>query len=123
MNGKATWKLGIGEIRGVYSTWYKPPAAMGQCADASWIIACEHETQSFMKNGGQQKCLDKYIYIYIYINNYYYLLRGSFFWMFLYAYLEWDDFMGSCSLSCWHEIFILGLHGKLLSLLGKIPFA
>ena len=67
MNGKATGKLGIGEIRGVYSTSYKPPAAMGQCADASWIIACEHETQSFMKNGGQQKCLDKYIYIYIYI--------------------------------------------------------
>ena len=67
MNGKATGKLGIGEIRGVYSTSYKPPAAMSQCADTSWIIACEHETQSFMKKMEVSKSAWINIYIYIYI--------------------------------------------------------
>ena len=33
--------------------------AKGQRADAHWVMAYDHKTQSFMKNGGQQKCLDK----------------------------------------------------------------
>ena len=35
--------------RGAYSAPYEPPAAR----------AYSHKTQSFIKNGGQQKCLDK----------------------------------------------------------------
>ena len=31
----------------------------GQCAGALWVIAYNHKTQSFVKNGGQLKCLDK----------------------------------------------------------------
>ena len=31
----------------------------GQHANARWVMAYSHKTQSFMKNGGQQKCLDK----------------------------------------------------------------
>ena len=43
MHGKAIWKLGIAEI-----------------AKASKGFALEpHKTQSFLKNGGQQKWLDK----------------------------------------------------------------
>ena len=63
MHGKAIWKPGIGEIakaswgiawRGVYSTPYKPPASKGQHTDARWVMAYDHKTQYFMKNGGQQ---------------------------------------------------------------------
>ena len=45
--------------KGVYSVPYEPPAARGQHADGRWVMAYGHKTQSFMKNGGQQKCLDK----------------------------------------------------------------
>ena len=40
---------------------FELPAAnpQGQHADAPWVMAYSHKTQSFMKNGGQQKCLDK----------------------------------------------------------------
>ena len=31
----------------------------GERADTRWVMAYRHKTQSFMKNGGQQKCLDK----------------------------------------------------------------
>ena len=31
----------------------------GQRADAHWVMAQGHKTQFFMKNGDQQKCLDK----------------------------------------------------------------
>ena len=31
----------------------------GQRADARWVMACNHKTQSFIKNGGQQNCLDE----------------------------------------------------------------
>ena len=31
----------------------------GQCSDTRWVMAYDHKTQSFMKNSGQQKCLDK----------------------------------------------------------------
>ena len=65
MHGKAIGKLGIGEIAkvskgnairveggGGHSTHTKH-------ADAHWVLAYFHKTQSFMKNEGQQKCLDK----------------------------------------------------------------
>ena len=35
------------------------PNCKGQHADVPWVMAYGHKTQSFMKNGGQQKCLDK----------------------------------------------------------------
>ena len=66
-----SWKPGIGEIvkasrgiapephTGVCSAPYEPPAVGGQRAAACWVMACGHKTQSFMKNGDQQKCLDK----------------------------------------------------------------
>ena len=70
MHGKAIWKPGIGEIakasrgnapqgEGVYSTPYEPPVERSQCADARWVMEDGHKPQSFMKNGGQQNCLDK----------------------------------------------------------------
>ena len=74
MHGKAIGKLGIGEIAkvskgnairvegggGSYSTSYElPPPARTKRADAHWVMAYFHKTQSFIKNEGQQKCLDK----------------------------------------------------------------
>ena len=74
MHGKAIWKPELDEIAkasrgiapgtykeggGVYSASYEPPVAGVQCADARCIVAYGHKTQSFMKNGGQQRCLDK----------------------------------------------------------------
>ena len=35
------------------------PSCKDQRADARWVIANGHKTQSFTKNGGQQKCLGK----------------------------------------------------------------
>ena len=35
------------------------PNCKVQCADARWVMAYSHKTQSFMKNECQQKCLDK----------------------------------------------------------------
>ena len=49
MHGKALWKLGITEI------------AKASRGVASGVMA---KAQSFMKNGGQQKCLDKALEIY-----------------------------------------------------------
>ena len=55
-------------------TIWKPgslnPNCKGQHADACWIMAYIHKTQSFMKNRGQQKCLDK-------------VLLGSNYWLFI----------------------------------------
>ena len=31
----------------------------GQCSDTCWVMVYDHKTQPFMKNSGQQKCLDK----------------------------------------------------------------
>ena len=77
MHVKNIWKLGINEIakasrdialepckRG-YIAPYEHPAARGQYADAPWVIAYDHKTQSFMKNGGQQKYLDKALHIHV----------------------------------------------------------
>ena len=64
INGKAVWKPGIGEIdkasRGIvlephkwclqHPIWILD--GRNQRADAPWVIAYEHKTQSFMKNGG-----------------------------------------------------------------------
>ena len=43
MHGKAIWKLGIAEIAKASKDFVRGP----------------HKTQSFLKNGGQQKWLDK----------------------------------------------------------------
>ena len=50
---------------GVYSAPYELPAARDQQADAYWVTTYFHKTQSFMKNGGQQKCLDKALVVYL----------------------------------------------------------
>ena len=42
-----------------WTTSYK-----GQRTDAHWVIAHSHKTQSFMKKGGQRKCLDKALNMY-----------------------------------------------------------
>ena len=61
LHGKAIWKPGIAEI--VKALVLTVPASTqsykGQCADTCWIMTYDHKTQSFMKNGGQQNCLDK----------------------------------------------------------------
>ena len=70
MHGKAVWKPGIGEIAKAFGIAPGPhkgglqhliwtTSCKGQCADVRWVMAYGHKTQSFMKNGGQQKCLDK----------------------------------------------------------------
>ena len=75
MHGNAIWKPGIGEIvkasRGIARGPHKEgggveltashmnPRCNGHCAATHWVIAYGHETQSFIKNGSQQKCLDK----------------------------------------------------------------
>ena len=46
MHEKGIWKPGISEIA----------KTLGY---VRWVMAYGHKTQSFMKNGGQQKCLDK----------------------------------------------------------------
>ena len=38
-------------------TW--SPSCKGKCANAYWVMAYSYKTQSFMKNIGQQKYLDK----------------------------------------------------------------
>ena len=67
VHGKGIWKPAIGEIAkaswGIvpgYQKWrlQRPiwaPNCKGQHADARWVIAYSHKTQSFIKNGGQQK--------------------------------------------------------------------
>ena len=35
------------------------PRCKGQHANIQWVLAYSHKTQFFMKNEGQQKCLDK----------------------------------------------------------------
>ena len=52
-------KLPGASTRGVCSTPYELPAAKGQHADAHWVMTYGYKTQSFMKNGGQEKYLDK----------------------------------------------------------------
>ena len=47
-------KIMLFENRGAWA-----PNCKGQYADTRWVMAYSHKTQSFMKNGGQLKCLDK----------------------------------------------------------------
>ena len=61
MHGKAVWKsltgaLPLDPTSGVYSMPFEPLAVRGQHADARWVMAYGHKTQSVMKNGGQEKC-------------------------------------------------------------------
>ena len=45
---------------GYLKTWgASAPSCKDQNADARWVMAYSHKTQSFMKNGCQQKSLDK----------------------------------------------------------------
>ena len=90
MHGKVIWKRGVGELakasrgiapgphKGAYSAPFEPPVGMANLLKHIGFWPYDHKTQSFMKNGGQQKCLDKallsayiYIYIYIYIAHFY----------------------------------------------------
>ena len=71
MYGKGIWKPGIGEIvkasrdfapephKGGLQHPLKPSSCRGQHVEARWIMAYGHKTQSFLRNVGQQKCLDK----------------------------------------------------------------
>ena len=44
--------------KGYLKTWeLEPPAARVNAPP--WVMAYSHKTQSFMKNRGQQKCLNK----------------------------------------------------------------
>ena len=68
---KSIWKPGIGKIakvcrgiapgphKGGLTVPHMSPSCKDQRADVRWIMAYERKTQSFMKNRGQQKCLDK----------------------------------------------------------------
>ena len=55
------WALLLDPTRGSYSAPYEPLVAMANVV-THWAMAYSHKTQSFMKNGGQQKCLDKSIF-------------------------------------------------------------
>ena len=55
--------LPLNPTREVCSTAYEPPTARRQRADASRVMAYGHKTQSYMKNGGQQKYLIKAVYV------------------------------------------------------------
>ena len=71
MHGKAIWKSRIREIdkasrviapgpqKGGLQRPIWTPSCKGSQADVRWVMDYGHKTQSFMKNGGQQKCLDK----------------------------------------------------------------
>ena len=71
MHGKAIWKSGIGEIakasRGIDPGPHKvdiqhpiwTSSCKGQCGGVNLVMAYGNKTQSFMKNGGQQKYLHK----------------------------------------------------------------
>ena len=68
---KVSWKHGIGEIdkasrdialeplKGGLQHPIWTPSCKDQLADACWVMAYGHKTQSFMKNRDQQKFLDK----------------------------------------------------------------
>ena len=80
MHEKAIWKPGIGEIAkaskdkdnatrrggdgGVTAPHMSPQLqdAHWVMAYFHWVMAYFHKTQLFMKNGGQQKCLDKALF-------------------------------------------------------------
>ena len=51
---KLPWALPLDPTKGVYSAQFEPQAPM----------VYGHKTQSFMKNIGQQKCLDKALLFY-----------------------------------------------------------
>ena len=53
MHGKV--KPGIAEIA---KAWAWTPSCQTQRADAHWVFAYSHKTESFIKNKGQQKSLD-----------------------------------------------------------------
>ena len=55
--------LPLNPTREVCSTAYEPPTARRQRADARRVMAYGHKTQSYMKNGGQQKYLIKAVYV------------------------------------------------------------
>ena len=71
MHGKAIWKSRISEIAKTsreiglrpYKVGLQHPistsSCKGQCGGINWVMANGNKTQSLMKNGGQQKCLDK----------------------------------------------------------------
>ena len=57
--GKASRGIAPGPHKGSHSAPYEPPFAMtNMLTHVEWIMAHNHKTQS-LKNGGQQKCLDK----------------------------------------------------------------
>ena len=68
IHGKATSKPGIGEIakdsRGIAHEPHKgglqrpiwTPSYKGQRADVCRVMAYDHKTQSFVKNGGHKNC-------------------------------------------------------------------
>ena len=60
INIKSIWKPEFGKIAKASRGIAPGPHKGGlQRPDVRWVMAHEHKTQSFMKNGGQQKCLDK----------------------------------------------------------------
>ena len=56
--GHCSWTPQGGLQRSIWT-----PKCNGQCADAHWVLACNLKTQFFTKNGGQQKCLDKALWL------------------------------------------------------------
>ena len=63
MHGNIIRKPGISEIakphKGGLQHPVSTPSCNGQHTDVHWVMALGHKTQSFMKNEGQKKCLDK----------------------------------------------------------------
>ena len=60
---KRSGHLKKGKIRLFENLGAGAPSCKEQHADARRVIAYSRKTQSFMKNGGQQKCLDKALLI------------------------------------------------------------
>ena len=116
MHGKTIWKSENGEIAkppGVlplnpsmeaYSAPYKPPNCKGQCVDARWVSAYGHKTQSFMKNGGQQKHLDKALSPQTIIVNYLQIAHKTPSWLWrcsLWPATQWDFLKQAWKCSVW----------------------
>ena len=99
--------LCLDPIRAVYSTPYEPPAARGQCAGARWVMVYGHKTQSFMKNGGHQKCLDKALFEIIGFHNSKYFLNV----LFKNLIANW----------CWNRVYLYWFTAMILSIVNHIP--
>ena len=120
IHGKAIWKPGISEISKA-SRNIVPGPHNGSLQHAIWTPSCKgsmcwctlgymvygHKTQSFMKNGGHQKCLDKALFEIIGFHNSKYFLNV----LFKNLIANW----------CWNRVYLYWFTAMILSIVNHIP--